>query len=242
MDTRDLVRYSNLRDLVDQHPAEVVEFLLRCLPEKTDELASVIFRANQRTKGPVIDTTVANSPYTERDTSVRTKPSDAQRPGSSAGGRRSFRDLQTSRPRLPPSPTGTTSSHSRSLASKDGRENILILATGEEGDVQEHVARMKTAQIEYSVIADHMFHDGRICEDNIISLPAKRLTVPVRSLPGTSKDVIVSSGAKLTWVRPPSSSTYKTLFYLVPSEDIDIDVLLGCHDSGEGKCLPSGAR
>jgi hypothetical protein len=110
----------------------------------------------------------------------------------------------------------------------------MILAPDEQGDIQEHVARMRMAQTEHSVIGEHMFQDGRICEDNITSIPEQRVAVPIRNSPGASKDVFVSSTAKLTWTRPRSSATHSTVFYLVPSENVDIDVLLGCHDSGEG--------
>ncbi|KAF1919371.1 hypothetical protein BDU57DRAFT_512432 [Ampelomyces quisqualis] len=235
MSARNLVSYASLLGFVQQHPAEAAEFLLGCLPEKRDDLASVIFHANQQAKNPAIDATVEGAPYynNSRDVPVRSGPGDSHRPGSSSGARKSVHDFQTSRTRLPPSPTRTTSSHSRSTTSKEGRENIVILATDEQGDVQEYAARMRTAQIEYSVIGEHMFQDGRICEDHVIAITEQRLAVPIRNSPGASKDVVVSSAAKLTWVRPRSSASHSTTFYLVPSENVDIDVLLGCHDSGE---------
>jgi hypothetical protein len=79
-----------------------------------------------------------------------------------------------------------------------------------------------------------MFQDGRICEENIISIPEQRVAVPMRNSPGASKEVVVRSAAKLAWIRPRSGATHHSTFYLVPSENVGIDVLLGYHDSGEG--------
>jgi hypothetical protein len=56
----------------------------------------------------------------------------------------------------------------------------------------------------------------------------------MRNSPGASKEIVVSSAAKLTWIRPRSGASHSTNFYLVPSENVGIDVLLGYHDSGEG--------
>jgi hypothetical protein len=139
----------------------------------------------------------------------------------------------------PPSPPRTRSNHSKSLAGKDGRENIVILATNEDDDIETHLATMKPAPIEHSVIGEHMFLVGRICESNIEDIDEELISIPRRGVPGTLIQVAVSSRAELTWKRSTSNASHKTMFYLMPQEFLDIDLLLGSPDSGEGTLLCS---
>jgi hypothetical protein len=135
-----------------------------------------------------------------------------------------------------PNTLTTGSSHSKSLTSKEGIENILILTMDEDDNIKKHPATLRTAPIEYSVIGQHMFSDGRISKSEIEELDERQISIPQRGTPGTFVDVAVLFRVQLTWrrTRTKSNASHSTTFYLVGQEFLDIDILLGSPDSGEG--------
>lgn len=91
---------------------------------------------------------------------------------------------------------------------------------------------MRTAPIEYSVIREDVVYERLFRSASISPVPGERISLPC---PGVSGDMLISSfWTELTWRRPDSDPTHKTAFYLVPRRLLDIDVLLGYRDSGEG--------
>lgn len=107
----------------------------------------------------------------------------------------------------------------------------------EDDDIEKHPATMMFAPIKYSVINKYMFDEGRICDSNIEEIDDVEITVPLRGSPGSFSQITVSSRAKLTWKRSKSNASHKTMFYVVHQEFLDIDLLLGSLDSGEGMSL-----
>lgn len=219
-----------IRRLVKDHPEKAVDILVRCCQDADiqNEILFYLLDPDLKSSGTPVEVSESANPTNARHT---TSALDSERATLPLGRRRpSDRSARASR--LPPSPTRTASSYSRSLASKDGKECIIFLTAVDERP-EEHLAQMRNAQIELSVISEHMFDEGRICESHITSVPRQVISVPRPGLPGSFLNVSVSSCAKLTWKRP-GSRTHSTTFYLVPPDMLDIDVLLGCEDSGEG--------
>jgi hypothetical protein len=220
-----------LERFVEEHPEKAVEVLIKCCHDQDIEKDIIDYLLDHQAKSP--DNTGNNDAYVAP---APKKPSASQRTGSfSSNPRQSTRNYPGTGARADyPSPPKTRSNHSKSLSGKDGRENIVILAMEEDGEIEEHLATMMLAPIEYSVINEHMFHAGRICNSNIEEIDEEEISVPRRGAPGTFTQITVSSRAKLTWKRSKSNASHKTMFYLVDQEFLDIDLLLGSLDSGEG--------
>jgi hypothetical protein len=241
MATRSItIKRPNLERFVMDYPDKAVEILMRCCHDVDveKEIVQFLLDPGQPPKNEplnALDTTNANNAHV---TSTQRSSPVAQRTSSFSSNRRQpSRNISGMGPNTePPSPPRTGSNHSKSLASKEGIENILILTTNEDDDIKKHLATLKPAPIMYSVIGQHMFSAGRICESEIQEIDKQQISVPQRGVPGTFVDVTVSSCAELTWkrIRSTSKASHSTLFYLVSQEYLDIDVLLGSPDSGEG--------
>jgi len=92
---------------------------------------------------------------------------------------------------------------------------------------------MRPALIKHSVIRGDVV-GRRQLEDsfNISQAGLTHVEVPHR-VTGELRLVPVSCAIELTWRQPHSNSTHETLFYVVPKETLDIDILLGYDDSGQ---------
>jgi hypothetical protein len=220
-----------LEGFVEDYPDKAVDILMKCCHEPDIAKEIVDFLLDQR----------LNATYTISDNNASIAPNPktsniSQRPGSFSSHRQqpshSIPGVEAHTDS--PSPPTTRSDHSRSLSGKDGKENILILATNEDDDIEKHPATMKLAPIEYSVIGEHMFTAGRICESNIKAIEEEQISVPQRGVPGALRQITVSSRAELTWKRSISNASHRTTFFLVAQEFLDTDLLLGSLDSGEG--------
>jgi len=93
---------------------------------------------------------------------------------------------------------------------------------------------MRSASIKFSVIGGDVV-GKRNLEDsfNLSQAEFTHVEVPHR-VTGETQLVPVSCAIELTWRRPHRNTTHNTLFYVVPKEVLDIDILLGYEDSGEG--------
>jgi hypothetical protein len=231
-----------LKRLVIDYPEKAIDVLMRCChdPDIEKEIMQFLLLPPPPQKSKphnTIDTTnISNTASTSGPITPPNSHPGSNRSGSFSGHPRTpSRSHATPRSRPDGSPT-RSSTHSKSQASKSGREYITILATNDDDEMIEHVARMRSAQIEYSVIGEHMFSDGRICRSNIDEeSPDQLIQVPCRRASGKLTNIPVSFRADLTWSRSSSDATHKTSFYVVPQEELGIDVLLGSRDSGEGK-------
>jgi len=92
---------------------------------------------------------------------------------------------------------------------------------------------MRPASIKHSVIRGDVV-GRRHLEDsfNISQADLTHVEVPDR-VTGELRLEPVSCAIELTWRQPHSNSTHETLFYVVPKETLDIDILLGYDDSGQ---------
>jgi hypothetical protein len=219
-----------LQRFVEDHPEKAVEVLMKCCHDQDIEKDITEYLLDQQSKSS--ENTGNNNAYAAP---APKKSLASQRTGSfSSNARQSTRNYSHAEP---PSPPKTRSNHSKSLSGKDGRETILILATNEDDCIERLPATMMLAPIEYSVISEQMFDAGRICDSNIEELEGEEISVPKRGSLGMLAQVTVYSRAKLTWKRSKSNATHTTMFYLVHQEFLDVDLLLGSLDSGEGTSL-----
>jgi hypothetical protein len=231
------IKRPHLERFVMEHPDKAVEILMRCCHDSDieKEILHFLLDPDQTPKNKplnALDTTNANNAHV---TSTQRSPPTARsfsnhhrQPSRSISGMRHNAE--------PPSPPRTGSNYSKSLTSKEGIENIFILTMDENDDIKTRLATLKTAPIEYSVIGQHMLSDGRINESEIEEIDERRIAIPQRGIPGTLIDVTVSLRVQLTWrrTRTKSNASHSTTFYIVRQEFLDIDVLLGSPDSGEG--------
>jgi hypothetical protein len=220
-----------LQSFVENHPGKAVEVLMKCCHDQDIEKDIVDYLLDQQLEST--DNTGNNDAYVA-PTPKRSLAS--QRTGSfSSNPRQSTRNHSGFGTHAePPSPPTTRSNNSKSLSGKDGRETILILATNEDDGIEKLPATMMLAPIEYSVISEQMFDNGRICDSNIEEIDEEEISVPRRGAPGLLSQITVSSRAKLTWKRSKSNASHTTMFYLVHQQFLDVDLLLGSLDSGEG--------
>lgn len=138
----------------------------------------------------------------------------------------------------PPRTAMSRSAHSKSVFDNSITQNILILSLKEDGQIKESIASMKSAPIKYSIIGTHMFEEGGIAESVIEGTDEKRISILQRGSLDTLISIIVATYAELTWKRLGSTgdnTTHSTVFYLVPREFLNTDVVLGSLDLGKGK-------
>jgi hypothetical protein len=229
-----------LQRFVEDHPEKAVEVLIKCCHDQDIEKDIIEYLLDQQLKST--ENTANNDAYVAP--APKTSSASQRTASFSSNRRQSTRNYSSMGAHADlPSPPKTRSNHSKSLTGKDGRENILILATDEDEEIETHLATMRSApMIEYSVISEHMFETGRICASNIQETDEEQISLPRRGFPGALIQISVSSCAKLTWKRSTSNASHKTIFYLVPQEFLDIDILLGSLDSGEGTFLKMHTR
>jgi hypothetical protein len=223
-----------LQRFVEAHPDKAVDVLIKCCHDLDIEKEIIEYLLDQQL--------ISADATGNNDAHVAPAPratSASQRTGSFSSNRRqSIRNYPGMGVRGDsPSPPKSRSNQSKSLSGKDGKENILILATNEDDDIKKLPATMMLAPIEYSVINEHMFDAGRICDSNREGIDEEQISVPQRGVPGALIQIPVTSRAELTWKRSKSNASHQTVFYIVPQEYLDIDLLLGTLDSGEGTFL-----
>jgi hypothetical protein len=149
----------------------------------------------------------------------------------------------TTYPLSPPGTASSVTSHSTKDGSSSGEYILLPTRVGDK--VVEVTVRMKSAPIKYSVIRDDVV--GRRNLEDSFPLSQAEVTdveVPHRASGGVQL-VQVHWSIDLTWRRPHSDSTHGTIFYLVPKEVLDVDMCLGCDDSGPGvyiQCIDQRVR
>ncbi|RII06786.1 hypothetical protein CUC08_Gglean010019 [Alternaria sp. MG1] len=138
----------------------------------------------------------------------------------------------TTYPLSPPRSASSVTSHSTRNEISMGEYILLLLFGGTE--VEEHLVRMRLAQTRYSVIrGDVVQKRGLDTMCTLVQPDFNEVYVPSRTAAGFDL-VPTSCSIELTWRRPRSDSTHNTIFYVVPQEALDTDLLLGCEDSGEG--------
>ena len=220
------------KQIVRQFPDQAVELIAKCC--KYEDILSYKQRgsvenmddglhteSNLKTFGPTTPTSapgaqISSSPADDRNLQNRTPP--------------------ILRPIAPLSPVTIASSSSKSPRSKNGTQYMIIL-TSVEGNVEEQPVRMRTAPIANSVICEEVVHQHLSASVNVYAVQEGRITLHCPETSGVIGDTLISSWyTKLTWRRSGSDATHKTTFYLVPRLLLDIDVLLGYRDSGEGLC------
>ncbi|KAH3946755.1 hypothetical protein HBI56_067720 [Parastagonospora nodorum] len=224
------VNRSDLQNLVDDYPEKAVDILVNSLQHKDIEKEIIQFLLHPgepQKRKPQNAPEIANAPTVP---TLRTSHSWQYRPRSSSVHRHPppYPVGQNAEPMSPPT------SRSKSMISKDGKENINILATDEDDDIKAYLATMRPAAIDYSIVGEHMFAHGRICDFHKEEIDPQQILVPYRGVAESFRQVVVSYRAELTWKRAKTNSTHSAIFYLVPPEFLDIDVLLGNHDSGLG--------
>jgi hypothetical protein len=224
------VKRSMLQRLVDDYPDKAVDIFVNSLHHLDIEKEIVQFLLDPgepQKRKPQNTLDITNAPTAP---TLKTSHSWQQRPISSSGHRQQppYPAGPNAEPMSPPTSRG------KSMTSKDGKENINILATDEDDDIKTHLATMRPAPIDYSVIGEHLFAHGRISDSHKEEIDPQQMLVPYRGVAGSFRQVLVSYRAELTWKRAKSNSTHSTVFYLVPTEFLDIDVLLGNPDSGLG--------
>ncbi|KAH7411620.1 hypothetical protein DE146DRAFT_243335 [Phaeosphaeria sp. MPI-PUGE-AT-0046c] len=229
------IKRSYLERFVTDFKDKAVEILLRCCNDQ--EIEREILHILLENPASTSDNTDASNKHVPP--AAKKSPS-SQRTGSFSSSHR----RQTSHGHMgpngePPSPPKSRSNHSKSLVGKDGAETIIILSSTEDDDIKTSIVSMKRAQTEYSVISEHIFDEGRIAESNVEEIEEERITIPRRGALGSFVNVKVSSIVELTWrpTKSKSKASHCTVFYLVPQEFLDIDVLIGSLDSGEGQAL-----
>lgn len=228
------IRRQHLEIFVTDFKEKAVDLLLRCCHDHNIEkdIVQVLIDIPTNTSNTNPNNMLVPS-------AAKTSP-NSQRTGSFSSGHRQQTSHGYTGPNArPPSPPNTRSNPSKSGSSRDGSENIVILSLTENDEIKKSVAVMKLAQINHSVIGEHMFKKGRIPGNNIEEIDEQWISIPKRGNPGAFVSVKVASCAELTWKRiwPAkfiSQASHSTIFYLAPQELLDIDVLLGQSDSGEG--------
>jgi hypothetical protein len=235
------IKVRTLQRFVANYPEKAVDVLMRCCHDQDieKEITQFLLEPDQEPKNMTrntLDTTnISSVPPTLGPSTPPSSHPGSHRSESFSDHRRTPRGTHTAlRNKADVSPS-RSSNYSKSITSKSGKEDILITAMTEDDEITKEHARMRSAQITYSVIGEHIFSEGRICRSNIKEDVSEQLIpLPCRGASGTFRNVPVSSYAKLTWRRLSSDATHKTFFYVVPQDLLDIDVLLGTRDSGEG--------
>ncbi|KAF2013029.1 hypothetical protein BU24DRAFT_465364 [Aaosphaeria arxii CBS 175.79] len=129
-------------------------------------------------------------------------------------------------PISPPRTVSSVLSHS-SRGESTHREYILLINHGERG-VEERPASMRNASINSSVM-----REGLQYTSNHTPSDKEYVEIP-GSIPETYLSVPVLYCTDVIWRRQKSNSTHSTTFYVVSKRELDIDILLGLEDSGEG--------
>lgn len=229
------IRRHHLQRFVTDFKEKAVDILLRCCHDENieKEIVDVLLE---------VPTSAANNPHTNNThlpPAAKTYSNPQRAAPIPSGHHRQASNGYVGPNEAPPSPPKTRSNQSKSISGRDSTENIVILSLTEEDEVKKSVAIMKLAQTNYSVIGEHMIKEGRIPGNNVEDIDEQWISIPKKGAPGSSVSVKVTSCAELTWKRMKptrfmSQASHSTVFYLVAQELLDIDVLLGNADSGEG--------
>jgi len=92
---------------------------------------------------------------------------------------------------------------------------------------------MSTAPIKYSVIREDVVVERNLnAAYSLRQAEEQQIYVPCREAEKLQL-VSVEWCIQLTWRRPDSQATHSTLFYVVPKDILEPDMLLGFEDSGE---------
>ena len=173
----------------------------------------------------------AGTDYQALESALATSPVDSQQSVSPPNIQR-FRPHtpQDSRSALPPSPPPSLST-GKSHLPKAHVEYVIVIADGPADDqVQEHKLSMRNAQVSYNLIREDIVQTRLRSGVSVEPIPNGPITVGSATPSGS---LLSYYQVKLTWRRTSSHKTHETLFYLVPGE-INVDILLGYLDSGEG--------
>ncbi|KAF2686955.1 hypothetical protein K458DRAFT_402477 [Lentithecium fluviatile CBS 122367] len=239
----DHLAHREARRLVDQFvrqwPKKAVDILVRCCDDEnilreimTDLAVQQPGTSQQEAFSPSngLNLTIGRlgqpRPTSSRDSQHSASPPPRQTP------RR--RPSSNARPFAPPSPPSTrTASSVISHSSKDdvgpGEYIVLIIIT--EKSVDEKVARMRNEPIMHSVMREDVARKRKITTSRAEEC---YVSVPHPTVARAHTQVPVLECATVEWRRPQSNSTHSTTFYIVPRDVLDIDILLGYEDSGEG--------
>lgn len=217
--------------LVDHFPEQAVEILARCCEEQKETLhevlASLIPPKHNESPLPVGNNINVTFPPRVPPSSHGSQHTGTPPPRQ--GPPRRF--PSTSYPISPPATASSVTSHSTRDENSSGEYILLPTLVGTK--VVDHKVRMRPALIKHSVIRGDVV-GRRQLEDsfNISQAGLTHVEVPHR-VTGELRLVPVSCAIELTWRQPHSNSTHETLFYVVPKETLDIDILLGYDDSGQ---------
>ena len=220
--------------LVKESPEKAGDILTRCCEDSKvlEEINAYLLqpKPTQRETPPTLprnlDITFGSPPSPSVHSSHHTgSPLPRQRP---------TRHLSSNQAVYHTPPRSVSSVASHSTRSEPSLVEYIILLPYGGTEVEEHLVRMKFAPIQYSVLREDVVfarHIDATCELN--EPEPNEVYVPRRDGKGVEL-ALASCSIKLTWRRPRRNSTHQTIFYVVPKEALDIDVLLGYEDSGEG--------
>lgn len=208
-------KYQHAQDLVKQSPEDAA-CLIAAVCDYRD-IVETLIRVRDRGQRNSADSKAFES-------ELATSPVDSQQSVSPS-------NIQTSRARtLPPSPP--TSLTGKSSSPKGRPEYVVVIADGPADDpVQEHKLAMRKGQMLHSLIREDIVRTRLWGSVTVEPIPNAPISL---DCPATPNGFLLSSQKViLTWRRIGSHRTHETLFYLVPG-DINVDILLGYSDSGEG--------
>jgi hypothetical protein len=220
--------YPHAQDLVEEF-ADVAAWLLATTCDYRD-IVEILTEARKRGQRKASS---SGSDYKALEPALATSPVHSHQSVSPPNIQR-FRPRtpQNSRSALPPSPAPTSSSTGKSSIPKAHAEYVVVLADGSTDDqIQEHKLSMRKAPIPSSLIREDIVRT-RLCD----GVSVESITnAPISLECPTTPNGFLSSSYRvtLTWRRTTSYKTHETLFYLVSGE-INVDILLGYPDSGEG--------
>lgn len=219
--------YPHARDLVEEFP-DIAVFLIVTTCDYQNIVETLTHARDRRSRRKASST---GTDYQALESALATSPVDSQQSVSPPNIQR-FRPRtpQNSRSALPPSPAPTPSTGKSPLL-KEHLEYVCILDGPPDGQIQEHPLSMRKTPMRHNLIREDIFKTRLWSSCRVESVPNAPISL---ECPGTSTGFLLSSHRViLTWRRSDSHKTHETMFYLVPDE-IDVDILLGYLDSGEG--------
>jgi len=204
------------QDLVEEFPESAIQLITnKCQYKDIVETLSQARNRNRRKSSSTVSSSVDSQPSVSPPNSQRFLPHTPRNSGSAHP--------------LTPAPTPSTGKSPRPNAHM---EYVLVIVDGPAHDpIQEHKLSMVKAPVQRSLISEDIVQTRLYNSVSVESVPNAPISL---QCPATTNGSLWSSRqVTLTWRRPSSLKTHHTLFYLVPGE-INVDILLGYPDSGEG--------
>jgi hypothetical protein len=221
-------RENAVRQLITHKPEKAVEILVGCCEDgRIWEMVSNAFV-------PTGDGPEPSSPRNNLSISFGPQPPMSPDGSQHSDSPRPFQRLQRySTPITRQFATHSPPPTESSVTSRSSRDSDYGLFFDHQGRVvEEHLLRIRTANIEHSVIRHDIVHKRHL-SGAIERLNGCYVSVTQSATPHLQRQVQAFSCINLDWRRPNSDITQRSTFYLVPRGELDTDVLLSYHDSGE---------